>query len=298
MATTSTIPESQAASSRRMYNSTADVYDNSHHPKFALDLLNLVETKPGEHVLDLACGTGLGTVPAAERVGPSGYVVGLDVSDGMLAEAHKKVAAAGYGEFVKLFSHSISDLPSLPELRGKEGTFDVVMCSSALVLLEDPIAALRQWTTYLKPGTGKLVFDVTHPSTQPQGYLLGLAAKTLGLPMYQNRTWAAGEDALRKAIAEVKDLKIESTPFMRQHEWESRDFDGDEVEGAKQYDIFVGKEAFKHLDRGEPGQRQAMKAKFVELWCQEATKGDIIGTGGRGKVVELGGVNGAVCTRK
>ena len=47
-------------------------------------LLEMLAPQPGEHVLEVACGTGLVTLRVAEAVGPDGAVVGTDISDGML----------------------------------------------------------------------------------------------------------------------------------------------------------------------------------------------------------------------
>ena len=101
----------------------------------------------GEHVLDVGCGTGSLTAEAAARVGRSGRVVGLDVSDGMLA-----VARAGR--------------PDIEWRRGDEthlpvdlGTFDVVMSNFALVFFRDPITALREMWRVLR-SRGRLAVAV------------------------------------------------------------------------------------------------------------------------------------------
>lgn len=50
---------------------------------------------PGSTVLDLGCGSGTDTLIAAQRVGPTGKVIGVDFSDAMLSRARKAVTAAG-----------------------------------------------------------------------------------------------------------------------------------------------------------------------------------------------------------
>ena len=56
----------------------------------AEDLIEAARLQPGERVLDVACGTGVVTRLAAERVGAAGQVTGLDVNPGMLTVARQK----------------------------------------------------------------------------------------------------------------------------------------------------------------------------------------------------------------
>lgn len=56
-------------------------------------LLEMAGLKPGEHVIDVACGTGLVTFPAAHAVGPSGRVVGTDLSQEMVNRAADEARA-------------------------------------------------------------------------------------------------------------------------------------------------------------------------------------------------------------
>ena len=59
----------------------------------AEDLIEVAHLQPGERVLDVACGTGVVTRLAAERVGATGLIAGLDVNPGMLAVARSETAA-------------------------------------------------------------------------------------------------------------------------------------------------------------------------------------------------------------
>jgi len=53
--------------------------------------LERAQVRPGEHVVDIGCGTGASSIELAERVGPSGQVLGVDVSALMLARAAKRL---------------------------------------------------------------------------------------------------------------------------------------------------------------------------------------------------------------
>jgi SAM-dependent methyltransferase len=58
-------------------------------------MLDAAQLRPGERVLDVGCGFGTSTLEAAERVAPSGRVVGVDISAAMLQRARQRVAAEG-----------------------------------------------------------------------------------------------------------------------------------------------------------------------------------------------------------
>ncbi|KAK5677336.1 hypothetical protein LTS10_009906 [Elasticomyces elasticus] len=171
----------QPQDAQALYDPRAASYDDSWHPRFARHMVELANLKAGEHVLDLACGTGLVTYPASAAVQPGGSVTGVDISSGMLAEAKR---AANESGAVRFYQHSITDLDGLPELSGLK--FDAIICASALVLLQDPSNAIRQWTGFLKPG-GRLIVDVTHPRYQISLISFERVGRALGrlLPFYR-----------------------------------------------------------------------------------------------------------------
>src|SRR5215831_5806867 len=71
------------------------------HAALTKALLEVAAPQPGEQVLDIGCGSGTSTLALAERVGPKGRVLGVDISKPMLAVARRRVAAASSSaEFV------------------------------------------------------------------------------------------------------------------------------------------------------------------------------------------------------
>lgn len=115
-------------------------------------LLAAAALRPGEQVLDVACGTGLVTFEAARAVGPSGRVLGVDLSGGMVAVARQRALqrrAANIG-----FERMDAEALALPDAR-----FDVVLCALGLMYLPQPEQGLREMRRLLRPG-GRVVLAV------------------------------------------------------------------------------------------------------------------------------------------
>jgi ubiquinone/menaquinone biosynthesis C-methylase UbiE len=113
---------------------------------FAPLVLDLVAPLPGEHLLDVACGTGALTHLAAARVGASGRVVGLDFSPGMLAVAARKTHRQEGTAEIEWIEGDAGALPFT------DASFDAVCCQLGLQFFSDRADALREMHRVLKPG--------------------------------------------------------------------------------------------------------------------------------------------------
>jgi ubiquinone/menaquinone biosynthesis C-methylase UbiE len=104
-----------------------------------------------ERVLDLACGTGVVARAAAERVGPDGTVVGVDLNPGMIAVARTLPVPAGAGlEWITC---------SALDLRLPDASFDVVLCQQGLQFFPDRPLAMREMRRVLAPH-GRIALSV------------------------------------------------------------------------------------------------------------------------------------------
>jgi SAM-dependent methyltransferase len=96
--------------------------------------------RPGDRVLDVACGTGVLSRVVAEAVGPAGSVTGLDVDPGMLTIAARAAPGIAWHRGVA------EDLPFA------DATFDAVVSQFGLMFFQDRSGALREMWRVLRPG--------------------------------------------------------------------------------------------------------------------------------------------------
>ncbi len=153
----------------------------------------VAELKEGETVLDLGSGGGIDVILSARRVGPSGRVYGLDMTDEMLALARRNADHAGIENAVFL-KGLIEDIP-LPA-----ASVDVVISNCVINLSVDKAAVLTEIARVLKPGGRVGVSDVvaedrlTAQQRAERGSYVGCIAGALSRGEYETGLGAAGFD--------------------------------------------------------------------------------------------------------
>ena len=115
---------------------------------------SLGRIEAGERVLDVGCGAGTDSLVAAQMVGPTGRVVGLDMTPEMLAKARAAAAATDVGnvEFVE------GDAEEMPF---PDASFDVVISNGVIDLIPDKDAVFSEILRVLEPGGRAQIADVT-----------------------------------------------------------------------------------------------------------------------------------------
>jgi ubiquinone/menaquinone biosynthesis C-methylase UbiE len=134
-------------------------------------MLDLAEIRTGSRVLDVAAGTGDQTLIAAQRVGPTGYVLATDVSASMLKLAADTAREAGLTNVeTRVMNAENIDLET--------DFFDAVICQLALFLFSNPTQVLRTMRRVVRPGgkVAALVFSTTEKNPY-QGIPLGVASR-------------------------------------------------------------------------------------------------------------------------
>ena len=153
--------------------------------------LAVADLNEGETVLDLGSGGGIDVLLSAKRVGPSGKVYGLDMTDEMLDLANKNKAEAGATnvEFLKGF---IEEVP-LPD-----SSVDVIISNCVINLSSDKKAVFREMARVLRAGGRVGVSDVvaedqlTEAERAERGSYVGCIAGALSFSEYEQGLREAG----------------------------------------------------------------------------------------------------------
>ena len=136
-------------------------------------LVEFANLKTGQKILDIATGTGIVALNAAQKVGSGGKVIGVDISTGMLSNAKQKLAETSL-QNVKFIEADAE------ELDFKHNSFDAVLCSLAVCYLTDILAALRKWYQFIKTD-GLIAFNVWKENAFPPSVLFREVAGRYGI---------------------------------------------------------------------------------------------------------------------
>lgn len=151
----------------------------------------LLQLEHGQTVLDLGSGGGIDVLLSAKRVGPTGKVYGLDMTDEMLALARENQSKAGVTN-VEFLKGTIEAIP-LPD-----NTVDVIISNCVINLSSDKDAVLREAFRVLKPGGRFAVSDVVVRGEVPSEIRhnmelwVGCVAGALEETEYASKLQAAG----------------------------------------------------------------------------------------------------------
>jgi SAM-dependent methyltransferase len=163
----------------------ARIYDGFFVPalfaEWAQPVCDAAEIRPGDRVIDVACGTGVAAREAAKRAGARGKVTGIDRNPGMLAVAREQAPQIDWRE---------GRAEALPF---DDGSFDAALCQFGLMFFEDQALALREMRRVIGRG-GRAVVAVWDRVENSPGYavMVDLIDRMFG---------KAAADALRAPFA-------------------------------------------------------------------------------------------------
>ena len=188
-----------------LYSGRSAGYDNgAWHPRIAHRLVELADIQPGQKVLDLATGTGMVAIEAAQIVGNEGKVIGIDIATGMIDRSRQKVTELGLNNI----EFQIADAEALDF---PENSFDLIFCSSAFIWMSDLLSALQHWHQLLKPG-GILGFHAFAETAFIAGVVSQQVLEKQGISILLSKPTGTVEkchDLLHQAGFESIDIKTE-----------------------------------------------------------------------------------------
>ena len=144
-------PEVAKRSTTFTFNAASYVYDDSalgFRDYFGQKTVEKLRIREGARVLDVCCGTGSSAIPAAELAGASGFVVGVDLADRLIALAREKARQRR----LENIAFRVTDML---ELDYPAESFDAVLCVFGIFFVSDMPAAVRGLWHFVRPG-GKL----------------------------------------------------------------------------------------------------------------------------------------------
>ena len=152
---------------REMFDNIAPSYDKLNHLlSMNVDKLwrrhalrEIVDGKL-QRVLDVACGTGDSTISIAKAVAEGSEVIGVDISEGMMALVKGKAEKAGVGDRISL---QVADGEALPY---EEGVFDRVTCAFGIRNFEHKEKGLSEFLRVLKTGGKAVILELSVPQNR------------------------------------------------------------------------------------------------------------------------------------
>jgi SAM-dependent methyltransferase len=139
----------------RLPRGTVDSFAGTGNP------FSMGSMRPGETVVDIGCGAGFDTLQAALQVGPSGRVIGIDMTDAMLNRTREGAAAMGLGN-VEAREGYMEELPVA------DASVDVVISNGVINLAPDKVKALEEIRRVLRPGGRIQIADIVVHLPVPQ----------------------------------------------------------------------------------------------------------------------------------
>jgi len=231
-----------------------------------------LKAREGDKVVDVGCGFGDTAIQLAERVGPSGFVTGIDCCDAFLEYGRRDAEAKGIGH-IEFIDGDVQTHPFEP-------VYDFCFSRFGTQFFENPVAALRNMRTALKPG-GTMTMIVWR--TVDDNPFLGLPKQVvldfLPPPGEDARTCGPGPFSMADQDMVTRQLEIAGYENI---EFERSDAPlqvGDDPEDAVEFQLALGPAGEVYREAGEEAERrhdEIVAALKKELTRYETPEGIVM----------------------
>ncbi|MDH3272301.1 MAG: arsenite methyltransferase [Gemmatimonadota bacterium] len=199
--------------------------------------------QPGETVLDLGSGAGIDCFLAARQVGPTGRVIGVDMTPQMLEKARENAAAGGYDNV----EFRLGEIEALPVA---DASVDVVISNCVLNLSSDKARVLREAYRVLKPGGRVAVSDMVSDLPVPEVLAGNLDAVAACLPTARERYLGEYREAGFEAVTIVSETPYPASYLLSDDG--VREYLSDHPEHVDELERFAGSIAGAHFEARKP----------------------------------------------
>jgi ubiquinone/menaquinone biosynthesis C-methylase UbiE len=183
------------------YDITSQLYPVPGYPHRALRLraVTALGLRAGDSVIDIACGTGLNFPLLEDVIGPGGRIIGVDLTDGMLARAQDRIEANGWSNISLVQADAAEfDFPT---------QVDAILSTYALSQVPDCAEVIAHGAAALSGGGRWVVLDVKVPDNTP-GWLAQLGTATVRPfasidEWIMRRPWEAIRAAMQKELTDL-----------------------------------------------------------------------------------------------
>ena len=218
----------------------------SYHSRVPLDNL---QVEPGSKVLDVGCGWGDTALELASMTGPNGFVLGLDCVDDFLEKGRRDARRAGM-EHVEFMAADVQTHPFEPE-------FDLGFSRFGMMFFENPVAAMRNVRSALKPG-GRLMFIVWRDIVDNPwlGLPKQVVLEYLPEPGDEARTCGPGPFSMANPEVVTKQLEIAGFKNIDFQRNDGPVVVGDSAENAMQFQLAIGPAGEVFREAGDQAEQR------------------------------------------
>lgn len=218
----------------------------SHHSRVPLDRLHV---QPGSRILDVGCGWGDTAMSLARKVGPEGYVLGIDCVDQFLQQAREHAADRG----ITNVDFVVGDVERYPF----DGSFDLCFSRFGMMFFENPVAAMRNIRKALLPG-GDLMFIVWRDIADNPwlGLPKDVVLRFLPRPGEDARSCGPGPFSMSEADVVAKQLEIAGFNDVHFERVDGPVTVGDSLSNAIEFQIALGPAGEVYREAGDEAVRR------------------------------------------
>jgi len=248
---------------RSIFDRVSQNYDSPEmrYFSFAADyMMTLSKPRSGERILDIATGTAMVAIAAAQHLQPEGRVQAIDISEGMLGKAKQNV------DKLALKNIDFQNMDA-EELIFRSGYFDLITCGFGLFFFSDAKQTLKKWHRVLKPGGRIIISTFSKSAFMPMLQWFRELIEDTGVD-FPASSWQQFSDHESCLELFSNDLYQDQTVINKQHGIHLND-------ATEWWNIIINSGLRSYLELLSPKQQADLKIKHTQQLNELKTKDGI-----------------------